>query len=196
MDADRVERFFRARRSIRVYKDEPVDRDALRRLIEVARYAPTGHNFQPVEWLAIADKDEVHRLAGLVVDWMKSMIKDHPEQAEQWHMSNIVLAWRFGIDVVLRGAPALVVTHAEKINPAAPAACTIALSYLELAAPSFGLGGCWAGFFDAALASYPPLREALGLPPGHIGLGSMMLGAPRYSYHRLPLRREPKITWR
>ena len=99
-------------------------------------------------------------------------------------------------DTVNRGAPHLVFTHAPEGNPVASSASTIALAYLELAAPSLGLGACWAGYTQAAAGQWPPLKEALGLPEGHVGTGAMMVGQPRYRYHRLPARREPSVTWR
>jgi nitroreductase len=74
--------------------------------------------------------------------------------------------------------------------------CTIALTYLELAAPSFGLGACWAGYFMAAARHWRPLQEALPLSEGHIVYGAMMVGYPRYRYYRLPLRNEAQVTWR
>jgi nitroreductase/NAD-dependent dihydropyrimidine dehydrogenase PreA subunit len=193
---EQVEQWLRSRRSVRVFEDAPVEREKMEALIKVARHAPTGHNSQPVEWLVIRDKEEVHKLAGLTVEWIKNVIKLDPALAEMMHLTNIVLAWRFGIDVVLRNAPNLILTHAPRDHRAAPTACTIALAYLELAAPSFGLGACWAGFFSAAALSYPPLQEALALPAGDLCFGAMMLGQPKYQYHRLPVRNEPKITWR
>jgi hypothetical protein len=43
---------------------------------------------------------------------------------------------------------------------------------------------------------YPPMAEALALPPEHHLHGAMMIGYPKVTYHRLPTRREPKIAWR
>jgi ferredoxin len=60
-----IDHFLRSRRSIRVYKDKPVDREILASLIDVARYAPSGHNFQPVHWLVIQRRGEIKRLSGL-----------------------------------------------------------------------------------------------------------------------------------
>ncbi|MEM3486375.1 MAG: nitroreductase family protein, partial [Candidatus Methanomethyliaceae archaeon] len=45
--------FLRSRRSIRAYKDKPVEEGKIRRLIEITRYAPTGGNGQLVEWLVL-----------------------------------------------------------------------------------------------------------------------------------------------
>jgi hypothetical protein len=40
------------------------------------------------------------------------------------------------------------------------------------------------------------MQKALTLPEDHISLGAMMVGYPKYNYHRLPPRKEPKIIWR
>jgi nitroreductase/NAD-dependent dihydropyrimidine dehydrogenase PreA subunit len=193
---EQTEHFFRARRSIRTYKAEPVDQATLARLIEMARYAPSGHNLQPVHWLVIDSPDEMKRLTSLVIDWMRVMITDHPEVAGPMHFDLVVRAWENGLDRVLRGAPQLIVAHGTQAVPTVQAACTIALAYLELAAFSLGLGACWAGYFNSAAGFYPPLKKALALPKGHQCYGAMMIGYPKFRYHRLPLRDEARVTWR
>ena len=196
LDAERVEHFLRYRRSIRVYKDEPVDRDTLVKLIEIARYGPTGHNTQSVEWLVIYDRAELTKLAGHTIDWMRWVIKEMPALAEMLHMSRTVGGWEAGYDVILRGAPHVIVAHAHKDDRTAPASCTIAMTYLDLAAPSLGLGSCWAGYFNASATMWQPMQEALGLEAGHLPFCSMMIGRPKFKYHRLPERNEPPITWK
>lgn len=189
-----VEYFLRSRRSIRTYKDQPVERAVLTTLIDIARYAPSGNNLQPVNWLVIEDSGEVRRLAGLVIDWMRYVQKENPAQGRQF--ARLVDGWEKDKDLICRGAPHVVVAHAPKAEPTATAACTIALTYLELAAFSLGLGACWAGYFAVAAANYPPLAGALGLPESQRARGAMLIGHPVYQYHRLPQRNNPAITWR
>jgi nitroreductase/ferredoxin len=196
LNDDHAEHFLRARRSIRTYKKTSVPRETLSRLIEMASYAPSGHNSQPVNWLVLENAEEIQSLAGMVTDWMLVMIKEHPEVAVPMHFSKVVAAWERGMDRILRGAPNLIIAHAPKALMPAQAACTIALTYLELAATSLALGACWAGYFNAAANFYPPLMERLALPEGHGTFGAMMVGYPKYQYHRLPLRKKPVITWR
>ena len=188
--------FLRRRRSIRQYKDRPVDKAELKQLIDIARYAPSGHNLQPVEWLVLGDKAELKRLSSIVVDWMHWMLQNNPELALSMHMDRTVTRWDGGHDAILRDAPAVIVAHAHKENRVAPAACTIALTYLELASTTMGLGTCWAGYFNAAATSFAPMQEALSLPKNHQAFGSMMVGYSKYRYQRMPSRKEPKITWR
>jgi nitroreductase len=196
LSAEHCEHFLRSRRSIRVYRDKPVLRSGLARLIEVARYAPSGHNSQCAEWLVLDNKDELLRLAGIVADWMRWMIGNMASLALSWHMDRTLQRWEDGTDVILRDAPVVIVTHAEEHNRMAPSTCTIALTYLELAATAMGLGCCWAGYFNAAAMMFPPMKEALALPAGHQCFGSMMVGYPQFSYHRLPTRKPPSISWR
>ena len=190
-----VAMFLRNRRSIRVYKERKVDRDTLVRLIEIARCAPSGHNLQPVKWKIIYEREDVARMSGHVIDWMRHLINEKSPLAEMLHMDRAVLGWENGIDPVNRSAPHLVLAYGHKDVQSAQSAATIALAYLELAATGFDMGGCWAGYFTAASMFWPPLQEALALPPDHLCLGAMMIGYPKFRYHRLPVRNKPDITW-
>jgi nitroreductase/NAD-dependent dihydropyrimidine dehydrogenase PreA subunit len=193
---EQCEQFLRSRRSTRRYRKRPVSQELLSKLIRLARYAPTGHNSQGVAWLVMGDRDELNRLAGVTVDWMRWMLKNEPEFAQSLHMGRTIRRWEEGKDIVFRGAPVVIVAHAAKHDLQAQTSCTIALSYLELAAAGLGLGSCWAGYFNAAANNFPPMMEALPLPDGHQCRGAMMVGYPTYTYHRLPLRKPPEITWR
>ena len=189
------EHFLRARRSIRIYKKQPVEQEVLKRLIELARFAPTGINSQGVGWLVIHSRPTLERLAGLVIDWMQWLKNEMPEMARALHVERAIVRWHAGVDGILRGAPALLVAHGEAESQMASTSCTIALSYLELAATGLGLGTCWAGYLNAAVNAYPPLREALPLPEGKQCYGAMMVGYPGVRYQRLPTRKQPAITW-
>lgn len=193
---EHCEHFLRSRRSIRVYKRKTISRNDITRLIEIARYAPSGHNSQCAQWLVLDNQDELQNLAGIVAEWMRWMIRNMPELASPMHMDKTIQGWENGNDVILRDAPAVIITHARKDNRLAPSTCTIALTYLELAATSMGLGCCWAGYFNVAATTYPPMQKALSLPKGHECFGSMMVGYPKFSYHRLPTRKPPPISWR
>jgi nitroreductase/NAD-dependent dihydropyrimidine dehydrogenase PreA subunit len=196
LSAEQSEQFLRNRRSIRNYRDKTVPRETLQKLIEVARYAPTGHNTQSVEWLVLSGRDELNNLSRIVGQWMRWMLANMKEFALSFHMDKALERLEEGEDVVLRGAPVLVVAHAPKEDHMAQSSCTIALTYLDLAATGMELGGCWAGYFNAAVSTFPPMQQALGLPEGHQCCGAMMIGYPMFRYHRMPARKAPPITWR
>ncbi len=184
----------RARRSMRTYASRPVPRTTLSALIEIASFAPTASNRQPVRWMVMEEPAEVQRAAGLVVDWMRAGL---PQQspAVRRNVERFVAAWDAGTDMICRGAPQIIWACASADNPSWATDCVIALTYLELAAPSFGLGACWGGWLMAAARQFPPLQELLGLPQGLAPHGAMLVGYPRYRYHRLPLRNAPQVFW-
>ena len=196
LTAAAAEGFLRGRRSIRVYRDKPVEREKLTRLIEIARYAPTGTNSQRVGWVVIESREKVKTLAGTVVDFFRHLAAAKNPVADSYKLGKSIAAWESGIDVISRGAPALVLAHAPKDYGLATVDCTSALTYLDLAAPSLGLGTCWAGYFMMAAAHWPPLQQALGLPESRACYGVMMAGYPKYAYHQLPLRKPPTIQWK
>ena len=54
-----------ARRCVRRFKNEPVSRDAIVRLIDAARLAPTARNVQPWEFVVVTDPSKRRQLAAL-----------------------------------------------------------------------------------------------------------------------------------
>ncbi|MFZ5641984.1 MAG: nitroreductase family protein [Bacillota bacterium] len=195
-NVDQAEFFLLARRSIRSYKDKPVDREDLKRLVNIASHAPTAHNLQPVHWLVIEDGKSVKHLAGLVVDWMKQMLTMNPEVGRMLRFDSIVAQWEGGVDRICRGAPHIVISHAKETALSAAEACIGSLSYLELAAHAMGLGSCWAGFVNAAANMYPPVKSFLDLPEDHRCFGAVMVGHPKYRYHRIPVRNSTAVIWK
>ncbi len=194
-DLKQVEHLLLSRRSIRKYKKQPLERDAIIQLINTARYGPTASNKQPVQWLVIENSDEVHRFTELVADWMRIMLKEGPEETAP-RFQQLVDAWERGEDGICRGAPHVIVTHSHKSFTFAKTDCAIALNSLELTAFSMGLGTCWAGYFNTAANMHPPLKKALGIPEEHMICGALLIGYPTYQYHRIPKRNKPVITWR
>lgn len=206
--SEQVTQFFQSRRSIRVYKDKPVPRELLQRMMEMACWAPSAHNAQKVKWLAFGGREEMDRLAGITVNWMRWMMEALPEKAAELKFERRVKQWDDGQDTILRRAPVLLVAYGEKPEPpppdfvaamdhqTAPVDYAIALSYLELAGLSLGLGTCWAGYVYLAANQFPPMHQALGLPEGHQCYGAMMVGYSKFSYRRIPLKKAPAITWR
>jgi NAD-dependent dihydropyrimidine dehydrogenase PreA subunit len=62
-----VGQLMRGRRSVRNYETRPVTRETIAELLDIARFAPSGCNTQPVHWLVIHDTDQVRRISALVV---------------------------------------------------------------------------------------------------------------------------------
>ncbi len=186
--------YLKSRRSVRQYRPDPVPSETIRAVLDVARYAASGGNGQPVEWLVVHDPREVRKVAGLVVDWMGELAgSDHPMSG---YVPHLIAAWEGGIDVICRDAPHLLIPHVPEANPIAPTDAIITLTHVDVVAPSFGLGTCWAGFVAMASRAHGPLREYYALPEGRVPAYAMMLGYPRYTPQQIPERRPLRVTWR
>ena len=132
INEEQAAQFLRSRRSVRHFLDKPVEKEKIRRLIEIARYAPTGGNSQMVEWLVLNDKSRIKEIAGLTVNWLREIVKNPQVIAASPYLSLAVAAWDAGNDSVLRGAPVLVIGIAPREAMNGMVDLTLALSYLDL----------------------------------------------------------------
>jgi nitroreductase/NAD-dependent dihydropyrimidine dehydrogenase PreA subunit len=194
INEEQAVQFLRSRRSVRFFKKQPVEKDKLQRLIEIARYAPSGGNLQLVEWMVFTDEDRIQEIARLTVEWMRNLMAKSPHSAPPY-FPLIIGAWDMGYNSVTWSAPVLIVACAPKEATTGMVDVSLALGYLELAARELGLGTCWGGIVEAALQGSTALGEWVGLPSGHPYHYAMMLGYPKRKYARLPERKAPKISW-
>ena len=193
---EQAEQFLRGRRSIRTFTEKSVPRSVLEKLLEVACSAPSAKNQQPWHWVVVENPAQVRRLAGMVADWMHMVIQRDPEAAEESGFKRVMAAWDNGHERICRGAPHIIVAHADKNWPFSTEDCTLAISLLDLYATSVGLGACWAGYFYKAINAYPPLFEALGLPSDHLAFGAIMVGYPKFRYQSIPPRNPIRVNWK
>jgi nitroreductase/NAD-dependent dihydropyrimidine dehydrogenase PreA subunit len=185
--------YMRKRRSVRQFTKDPVPKETILEVLDIARYAPSGGNGQPVEWIVVHDPKKVKKIAGLTIDWMKTLVNsDHPMSG---YIPVLIGAWESGRDVICRGAPHLLIAHIPEGNPMAFADTIIALTHFDIAAPAYGIGTCWAGFVAIAATSYVPLRKELAIPAGRKPAYAMMFGNPQYKVNGIPRRKPLGIAW-
>ena len=191
-----AEQFLRSRRSIRAYKSEKISQETILRLLNVARMAPSGGNSQGVSFLVLSDATVLKQISATVVDWLEEQIRIGVSWTKPY--AGMAKIYReSGYDVVLRGAPHLLLSLAATGNPIGRDNGRYALTYAELFATSLGLGSCWAGFFEmAAYAQYHPLLELIGVPDGKTITGAIMLGVPKHQYQRMAERNPLEVIFK
>ena len=138
------------RKSIREYEKRPVDREALARVLEAGRLAPTARCSNATRFVVV----------------------DDPELLKK------VQAACMGQPVMGKALMALIVcSDSTRVmgcdQRASTIDCSIALSFMMLAAAAEGLGTCWIGGFEQ-----PPLKEALGIPEEYDVVALTPLGYP------------------
>lgn len=193
INLEQCAQLIKSRRSIRAYKDKPVPREEITRLIDIARYAPTGGNRQNVKWLVIDNRDTMRQLREIGRTFVIEAVGAIPDYASRFELFK--KRRDEGYDIFLHGAPVLISTWGEGTMPITSTDSIIALSYFDLLAHSAGLGCCWLGFFSAAANNHPRIKEILGLPEGSQVFGSMVAGYPKYNYPRIPVRNPADIRW-
>jgi nitroreductase len=192
---EQIANYFSSRRSTRRFLPEAVPQATVETLLDIVRYAPSGINRQPVKWSVAYSQGSVRTLAELTVGWLREQVQLATPLSQCLRFDILVDSWESGNDPLSRNAPHCMFAFAHKDDRMATTDAVIALSHLELAAPSLGLGACWAGYLNIAINSCPPIKAAAGIPEDHTSYGSMMIGKPQYGFCRVPKRNEVKVSW-
>ena len=204
----------RARRSVRHFRRQPVPREDLERMIEAARYAPTGSNMQNTCFTVIAAPEKIEAIRRQVLASLEKRVqhwealaeaheregKPIPEElktrvAVRDRYRNMVEMAKAGRDVIFHQAPALILVHGEPAGVTPKDDADLAAMSILLVAHSMGLGTCLIGLLTAAMAEDRSLREIAELPPGHQVFTSLVLGYPRLQFRRAPGRKPARVRW-
>jgi nitroreductase len=140
----------RTRKSVRSYRDQPVEQEKLDRILEAGRLAPSASNRQ--EWRFVVVRDPAKRKL-LASAARQPFVGEAPVLlvccAETDHHR-----MRCGHECFLVDVP-------------------IAIDHITLAAVAEGLGTCWIGAFDAG-----EVRRILGIPSDIVVVELLPLGYP------------------
>ncbi|BBD09876.1 nitroreductase family protein [Desulfovibrio ferrophilus] len=191
-----METLVMGRRSVRRYKDEPVDSDVIARMLEISAHAPTGVNNRGVLFTVVDDAEVMTKVRTRTMEGLGLAVREGklPEGLE--FMADFVRLWEDkGVDVLFRGAPHLLVASSPKSGPCPDVDCHIAMTNFELLAASMGLGALWDGLFKWALTMIlPDLMKDLGIPEDHKVGYAMVFGKPAVKYHRTVQRSDAKVN--
>jgi nitroreductase/NAD-dependent dihydropyrimidine dehydrogenase PreA subunit len=191
MDEETAACFLRSRRSIRNYLERPVPRSELKKILHIARLAPSACNSQGVAYHVVDHPDTLRQITAVIMNWTECELNRSSEMAASKYAHNTTMLVdiyrQTDEDVVLRSAPSLIIAIADKESDVSARDNTyIAFAYAQLFATAIGLGTCWAGLFEYCAASgHEPLLALLNLPQGKVVTSAMMVGYPQYTYQRL-----------
>ncbi len=180
---DSVIRLVRGRRSVRRYRDANVDPVLLKTLLSALANAPTGVNRRELTFTVIDDKDVMQRFRERLLAGLRAAAANHSPDAMAF-IARVVPAWfEQRVDIVLRGAPHVLIVSAPPDAPTPREDVALALAHFELMAQSSGLGTVWCGMLKIALETLPELKPVLGLPADH-HYYAMLFGLPAVTYPR------------
>jgi len=132
------------RRTIRRYEQKEIPVGILEKLVDAARLAPSGANFQPWEFIIVNEKDMVDKVFPTLA-WAGYLGKEGPPPEGKRPVSYIV-----------------VLINKEIKAPTPLRDVGAAVENILLAAVEEGIGTCWIGSVDRK-----KLAEILEVPPTH-----------------------------
>ncbi len=168
-----------SRKSIRRYTPDPVPDDMIDKILEAARWAPTGENYQPWRLIVIRDKETRNRIGDLaklgsgsrMTAWycMGEMqkrfegIKDPKKRAE-------VLRFMYSGEVseFAKQAPLIIAVIGTLMEGSVdvPYDLSACIENMLLEAHSLGLGACWVHGPVASSRDAKKFKEILDIPTG------------------------------
>jgi len=190
IDGDTMLHAIKARRSIRQYKKQPVEREVLEKILEAGRFSPTASNRQNVRYIVFSAETE--KLRELAMAELRSYEHDEEAFAKVFPPPMSRDRMDFSDDNFLfKGAPVVIMT----VSPHTVNA-TIAAANMELQAVSMGLGMLYVGFFVRMAAISRPIREYLGLGDEEEVVNCLCFGWPDVKYQRTVPRIKLDAQWR
>lgn len=174
------------RRSCRAFKDTPVTDEQIQMLLEAAHWAPSPHNEQPFQFVAVTDAA------------LKSQIQKVSMAAKQTVVDNNGPGWveKYSMNF-LSNCPLMMVVLYDpdkgglggyfNNSHGALMATSAGIQNMILTATDIGLGSLWFTFFNP-----DEIKSILRVPEEIKVAGIILLGQPAME-PKAPSRKEPKV---
>ena len=209
----------KTRRSIRAFRDKPLPNDTIERIIDGARFAPSGHNSQSTEFLVVQDRDLLNQVSAMVIEYLKfevnrfanplfrtlALLADREMAESGLHeipgFKRMIQMFESGTDPILHGAPVLLAFHARRTIGFADINAQLALQNASIVAHSLGIGHFYTGWVLSPCRA-PMARtwnrripSLIGIPSGNELHGALALGYPIPKFKKMIERKSPLIRW-
>ncbi|MBD3195723.1 MAG: 4Fe-4S dicluster domain-containing protein [Candidatus Lokiarchaeota archaeon] len=213
IDFETLNKYLRARRSIRNYKDKEVSDEQIKTILEAMRYAPSARNDQAWKYIIVKDPGKIDKIRQSVIKMLallrklikykavikyflpKSVKEMITEPRTKVSIEDFFKRIDEGEDDVFYNAPVVLVTYTEHEGDMALNDAGITLTHGMLAAQALGLGTCWIGYAQEALNRNKEVKEAIGISKDSNVNGVLIIGHPDVKYHRAPPRKTLDVKW-
>jgi nitroreductase len=200
------------RRSIRRFRPDPIPDDYVDKIIEAARWAPSGFNSQPWEFVVIKDKklkDEVNqiirrprptgasgfsKMEEMCEPWMRQKMQPWLDPEMEFQSAPVIILL-FGDTRTQVGLPMVVRYDACMRQSIYTSSMANAFLYMHLAATTLGLASQWVSLV-AAPYNHCLLKNLLHIPTEMEVYDMMALGYPAYKARPKLMRPIDKMVHR
>lgn len=200
VEAENLLNFIKFRRSVRRFKNKPVEKEKLEQIIEAGRFTQTSTNSQDVSYTVVTDKlDKLKELAYSSLkkkgEYILANLTPETEHlkryANMWiHSYNQFKEDPLKNDRIFFNAPSVIfVTTPNPINGG------LASSNMELMTDALGLGTFFSGFLLIASKDNKEILDLLGIKDGNTIVSCLVIGYPDVRYKRTVPRKEANVNW-
>lgn len=144
------------RRSIRWFKPDPIPQEYIDKIIEVARWAPSGFHTQPWEFVVIKKKEIKIKIADILRRPGQALGQEYFENAP-------VLIILLGDWRAKTGLPGTPEDQDRRVDNLFCSSLASAFLYMHLAATTLGLASAWVSA-SSSLESQKKIKELLRIP--------------------------------
>jgi len=177
MDYESFLALVKKRRSIRDFKTDPIPDDFVDKIIETARWAPSGFNSQPWEFVVVKKQELKEGIIEIIAEARGQGPKGVTTEAKTagpppgmpahrtptGYANAPVFIILFGDPRVKEWAPPPVKANDERWKSVFTSSLALAFQYMHMAATSLGLGSQWVSSVSHPKA-HARIKELLGIP--------------------------------
>lgn len=169
-----------SRRSIRSYRQDPIDASRIHALLQAAVMAPTAMHVEPWLFVVVQDRAALQRYSDVAkVTLLKEadLYRDLHDPSRTPKNGGFLKALGSPDFNVFYNAGTLIVICTRSVNPFVAADCWLAAENLMLAAVADGLGTCCIGSALPGLNA-PEVKTELGIPADVTCVAAIVVGVP------------------
>ena len=206
----------KTRRSVRTFKEKPVPRELLEKIVEAIASAPPS--FPPLKTEVVVVQDtavirqalpEMIKVYDGLLNAMNNPIarfiirRKNGAEKQKLLESHVLPMMKSRLpelkqgteDTITRNAQAMILFHAHRDAKKYETDINIAMTYGMLAAHAVGLGGTLIDLIPPTIQSSETLRQLFKIPADNIPVAALILGYPKYRYRRGIKRNLRRVTW-
>lgn len=208
-----TEKLLFKRRSIRLFKETPVPKEILLRILEAGRFAPSAGNGQPFKFIVVTSPD-VNRLVNQKCAKVLYLIKWLYIGSQWWRRAIVTIMSLLMVNKwdqrpvsamekvkmtegnITFDAPVVIHVLKDKRGISHPDIdASLAAHNLVIAAHALGLGTCYIGFIASTIRYVPSVKKILGIASPFELLTSICLGYPRVKTIHPVARGQVEVDW-
>ena len=206
----------RQRRSVRRYKDRPVPREVLDRIVEAVHASPTGAASMSNGVIIVDRRDVIETMMEHIYAMYEKLDRTLANPIGRFFIKRKAGARSVGIldrfvmpgmrwyirwrkegrgDEISRDCQALILFYGPADEPMVEANCTVAAFHAILMAEILGVGACFNHLIPAACNRSPELRAMLSLAEDAEVHAGVTLGYPEIKFLRAIPRRAAEVRY-